>query len=136
VPVPLPEDVTVRVEGAPINPADLLVMFGPVDTTSLEAIGSTDRPVVRGVVPPHRLASVNNRLGQSMAIGNEGAGTIVAAGSGTTHLLIESRRPGESFWLSLKRIDPTKNPSVRPFGWDSTFDHLIRLEISIRHKAI
>lgn len=85
--VPLPGEVTVRVEAAPINPADLLVMFGPVDTTSLEAIGSTDRPVVRGVVPPHRLASVNNRLGQCLAIGNEGAGTIIAAGSGTTHLL-------------------------------------------------
>jgi NADPH:quinone reductase-like Zn-dependent oxidoreductase len=38
-------------------------------------------------VPHGRMASVQGRLGQSLAVGNEGAGTVVAAGKGAAALV-------------------------------------------------
>ncbi|MBH0115205.1 zinc-binding dehydrogenase [Novosphingobium sp. YJ-S2-02] len=71
------DEVIVRVEAAPINPSDLGLLLGPADVASLESSGDE---TVRFHVPEERLASVYGRLGQSLPIGNEGAGTVIAAG--------------------------------------------------------
>ena len=83
VPVPEsgPNDVLVRIEAAPINPSDLGLLLGAADMSTAKLSGTTDRPVVTARVPEAAMKAMAGRLGQSMAVGNEGAGTVVAAGS-------------------------------------------------------
>ncbi|KTT70885.1 zinc-binding dehydrogenase [Sphingomonas endophytica] len=78
---PADDELLVRVEAAPINPSDLGLLLGPADVSTLEEIGGGDRPALRFRIPPARLASVRARLGQSLPAGNEGAGTVIAAGA-------------------------------------------------------
>lgn len=81
IPEPGPDQVVVRVQAAPINPSDLLLMLGPVDPTSLTAEGEGQTTVVRGRVPQQAMGAVSHRIGKSLPIGNEGAGVVIAAGS-------------------------------------------------------
>lgn len=71
------DEVIVRIEAAPINPSDLGMLLGPADVSSLS--GEAGKRLTFKV-PAASLAAVRGRLGQSMAVGNEGAGTVVAAG--------------------------------------------------------
>jgi NADPH2:quinone reductase len=87
LPRPRPNELVVRVEAAPLNPSDQILMLGSVDLTSLRASGTVNRPIIEGRVPPERLAVMSGRLDQSLAVGNEGAGTVIAAGSEATSLV-------------------------------------------------
>lgn len=75
-----PDEIVVRVEAAPINPSDLGLLLGPADVASVRTEGTPDRPVLVFDIPAPRRASVASRVGVSSAVGNEGAGTVVAAG--------------------------------------------------------
>ncbi|QXQ05094.1 zinc-binding dehydrogenase [Sphingosinicellaceae bacterium] len=86
LPDPGPDEIVVRVEGAPINPSDLGLLLGPADLATLRASGSAERPVLTFDVPPARMATVAARVGESMPVGNEGAGTVVRAGADVSHL--------------------------------------------------
>jgi len=83
VPVPEPkaDEIVVRIEAAPINPSDLGLLLGPVDASSLKVSGTKDRPVVTGQIPQGVLKALTARLDQSMPVGNEGAGVVIAAGA-------------------------------------------------------
>lgn len=83
VPVPTPRDteVLIRVEAAPLNPSDQGLLFGPADLKTAKTSGTPDRPVLTAQVPPQAMAGIAARVGQSMPVGNEGAGTVVAAGA-------------------------------------------------------
>jgi len=87
VSAPDANEVVVRVEAAPINPSDLGLLLGPADIGTMAASGTPERPVLTFAVPEGRMASVRARIGQSLPVGNEGAGTVVAAGAGAEHLL-------------------------------------------------
>jgi NADPH:quinone reductase-like Zn-dependent oxidoreductase len=76
-----PDEVVVRVEAAPLNPSDLGLLFGGADMAKAQASGSAERPVVTAPVAAPVMAAMAARVGQSMPVGNEGAGTVVAAGS-------------------------------------------------------
>ena len=76
VPIPVGDQVIVRVEAAPINPSDLLVLLGPAEVATARVDG--ERTVAE--VPRERLRAVQARLDQAMPVGNEGAGTVVDAG--------------------------------------------------------
>jgi len=89
---PAADEVIVRVEAAPINPSDLGLLLGPADIASLQMGGSVERPEVTFLVPPARMSGIRSRLGQSLAIGNEGAGTVIAAGADASAL--EGKRVG------------------------------------------
>jgi NADPH2:quinone reductase len=78
---PGPDDVVVRVEAAPINPSDLGLLFGAADMTTAAVSGTPERPVVKAQVPEAGLKAMAGRLGESMPVGNEGAGVVVEAGS-------------------------------------------------------
>ncbi len=82
VPEPGPDEVVLRVEASPINPSDLGLLIGPADISQATQSGSSDRPVVRAPIPQQLLAAQAERFDQSLAAGNEGAGVVVAAGSG------------------------------------------------------
>ena len=70
-----------RVEAAPINPSDLGLLLGPADMSQARASGSSEQPVITAPISPHLLPSLADRFDQSLAVGNEGAGVVVEAGS-------------------------------------------------------
>lgn len=76
LPEPGPGQVLVRVEAAPINPSDLGLMFGPADMATL----ARDGQGLTARIPDGAMPSMRARIGQSLPIGNEGAGTVIAAG--------------------------------------------------------
>ena len=82
VPDPGPHQVLIRVEAAPINPSDLGYLFAGADLTRASASGTPDRPVVVAPLADGAARAAAGRVGQSMAVGSEGAGTVVAAGEG------------------------------------------------------
>ena len=83
VPTPAPEadEVVLRVEATPINPSDIGLLFGAADLQTIAVRGSGEGTVVTARVPDAAMKAMAGRLGQSMPVGNEGAGTVVAAGS-------------------------------------------------------
>lgn len=78
---PGPDEVVVRIEAAPINPSDLGLLFGLADMTTAEFSGSPERPVVQARIPGNFMKHMAGRLDEPMAVGNEGAGVVVAAGA-------------------------------------------------------
>jgi len=84
---PGPGEVIVRIEAAPLNPSDLGLLTGPADLATLEQGGTADRPVLTAEIPEQRLPMVRARLNESMPVGNEGAGTVIAAGDGAEELI-------------------------------------------------
>jgi NADPH2:quinone reductase len=87
VPEPGPGEVVIRVEAAPINPSDLGVLLAGADVTAAVSAGSADRPVVTMPLPDAAARAVAGRVGIPMPVGNEGAGTVVAAGASAAALL-------------------------------------------------
>src|SRR5450755_323291 len=81
VPEPGPGEVVVRVEASPINPSDLGLLLAGADVTAAVSSGSADRPVVTAPLPDAAMRALKGRVGIPMPVGNEGAGTVVAAGS-------------------------------------------------------
>ena len=77
---PGPDEVVVRIEAAPINPSDLGLLFGPADMRTAKASGSASHPLVTADVPADQMRGVAARVDQSLPVGNEGAGVVVAAG--------------------------------------------------------
>lgn len=81
-PEPAADEVVLRIEATPINPSDIGLLFGAADLSTLAVNGSGDGIVARARVPAAAMKAMAGRLGQSMPAGNEGAGTVVKAGSG------------------------------------------------------
>ena len=72
------DELLVRIEATPINPSDLGLLFGPADVSTARKDG--DHALVLDI--PERIRRmVASRVGQPMPVGNEGAGTVVAAGA-------------------------------------------------------
>ena len=92
LPAPGPDEVLVRVEASPINPSDLGLLLGPADLATMQAGGTAERPTLTLQVPPQRMGMLKARLGQSLPVGNEGAGTVIAAGGDAQTLV--GRRVG------------------------------------------
>ncbi len=81
-PEPAADEVVLRVEATPINPSDIGLLFGAADLSTLDVSGAGEGIVARARVPAAAMKAMAGRLGQSMPAGNEGAGTVVKAGSG------------------------------------------------------
>ena len=81
LPEPAPNEVLVRMEAAPINPSDLGLLFSAADMTKAVVSGSADRPVVTAPIAEGAMKGLVARLDLPMPVGNEGAGTVIAAGS-------------------------------------------------------
>jgi hypothetical protein len=71
----------VRIEGTPINPSDLGLLLGPADLSTAKVSGAGDEAVVTAKIPPQLMRMLAGRVDQSLPVGNEGAGTVVDAGS-------------------------------------------------------
>ena len=81
VPEPGPDEVLVRIEATPINPSDLGLLFGAADLGAIKVSGTAARPVVTAPIPERLMKAMAGRADQAMAVGNEGAGTVVRCGS-------------------------------------------------------
>lgn len=82
-PMPTPKDdqVIVRIEATPINPSDHGVMFGWSSMGEAASSGEGEGTVLTAPVSKAGMAVMKARVGQELPVGNEGAGTVVAAGA-------------------------------------------------------
>jgi NADPH:quinone reductase len=74
---PGPDEVVIRMEAAPINPSDLGLLLGTADMQTARQVGST----LVADIPQALLAPMKGRFDQSLPVGLEGAGSVVAAGN-------------------------------------------------------
>ncbi|KRO80155.1 MAG: NADH oxidase [OM182 bacterium BACL3 MAG-120619-bin3] len=81
MPTPGENEVLIRIEATPINPSDHGVMFGWASMASASSSGSGAGTVLSAPVSEQGMAVMKARIGQSLAVGNEGAGTVVATGT-------------------------------------------------------
>ena len=80
-PAPAAGEVVVQVLGSPINPSDLGLLLGPADVSTARVTSNANGPVVTFDIPERLQRMVAARADESMPVGNEGAGLVVAAGS-------------------------------------------------------
>jgi NADPH:quinone reductase-like Zn-dependent oxidoreductase len=94
--------VVVAVEASPINPSDLGVLLGSADPAELvEEGGGLVGRIDAALLPLYR-----DRLDKPLPVGNEGAGTVVAAGAGAESLI--GKRValfGGSMWADYRVAD-------------------------------
>jgi len=75
---PTGSEVLVAVEATPINPSDIGRLLGPTDPATLVAVpGGLDGRLPDGAAAAPLL---RGRLDRALTVGNEGAGTVIAAG--------------------------------------------------------
>lgn len=79
-PTPESNQVLVRIEATPINPSDHGVMFGWSDMPNATTSGTGKDTVLSAPVSEQGLRVMKARIGQSLPVGNEGAGTVIATG--------------------------------------------------------
>ena len=94
VPEPGPDEVLVQVEATPLNPSDLALLFGPADLTTIRVSGTAEQPVVTADIPAALMKMVAGRIGQSMPVGNEAAGTVIGAGASDAAQALIGKRVG------------------------------------------
>ena len=94
IPDPGPDEVLIKVEAAPINPSDLGLMFGILNTDTATAAELNGFPAVSLPVPEAMMRAMKTRVGQWLPAGNEGAGTVVAAGSSDEAQALMGKRVG------------------------------------------
>jgi NADPH2:quinone reductase len=110
VPVPAPgaNEVLVRVEASPINPSDLGLLIASADMATATVAGTPERPVVTASVGEASLGALSARLDKSLPVGNEGAGTVVAAGSSSAAQALIGRTvaiAGGAMYSQYRAID-------------------------------
>ena len=84
---PGPDEVLVRVDASPINPSDIGLLFGAADMPNAKFSGSGDEVKVIAPIPEAYRRSMAARAGQSLPVGNEGAGEVIKAGANAQSLL-------------------------------------------------
>ena len=82
-PMPDPRDheVLVQMQATPINPSDLGLLVGAADMTTARASQRDGLPVVTADIPAAGMRAMAGRVGEAMALGNEGCGIVVKAGA-------------------------------------------------------
>lgn len=77
---PGPDQVVVRIDAAPINPSDLALLVGNANISKASAGGDNAHPSFTAPIE-EGLGALKARFGRPMAMGNEGGGVVVGAGS-------------------------------------------------------
>lgn len=85
VPTPEPkaDEVVVRIDAAPLNPSDLALLLAGIDPATAESVGSASAPRTVAPLSPEALRALGARVGKALPVGNEAAGTVVKAGTGS-----------------------------------------------------
>jgi len=91
---PQADQVMIRVEASPINPSDLGLLLGGADMSTAQVSVTSGHPLVTASISEGAMRSLAGRVGVSMPVGNEGAGTVIAAGtSDAAQALLAERSP-------------------------------------------
>jgi NADPH2:quinone reductase len=109
VPEPGPNEVLVRIEAAPVNPSDLGLLLAGADVSTATSAGTPDRPVVTALIPDAAMRGLTARVGESMPVGNEGAGTVVAAGAADAAQRLLGKKvaaAGGAMYAEYRAVDP------------------------------
>ena len=80
IPEPKEDEVLIKIEASPINPSDLGLLIGPADVSSLAVSGEGENAVVSMDIPNGLLRTLDARIDQSLPVGNEGGGIVMATG--------------------------------------------------------
>lgn len=112
---PTGSQVLVSVEATPVNPSDLGVLIGPADASALSpAVGGG----LDGQLPEQVLPIMRDRLDRPLPVGNEGAGTVVAAGPDASELVGKSvSLVGGAMWSDYRLVE---SAAVIPLPDDAT----------------
>ena len=78
---PGPDEVVVRIEATPINPSDQATLIMPADVSTGVTTGSGEDTRYTAKLRKGIESRVQARIGKPLAVGNEGAGTVIKAGS-------------------------------------------------------
>jgi NADPH:quinone reductase len=81
IPPPAADEIVVRIEAAPINPSDLGLLLANADWSQAKVSGTAALPVLTAALSPNAVSAMAARIDISMPVGNEGAGTVSAAGT-------------------------------------------------------
>jgi len=116
LPALAPDQILVRVEATPINPSDLGLLFGPVDPRNLVVGANAHGPTLRASVPKTLMSALEGRVGQSMSVGNEGAGVVIEAGEDARALLGKTVAILGGGMYATHRMARAKDALVLPDG--------------------
>jgi NADPH:quinone reductase len=108
IPTPGPDQVLVKIEATPINPSDQGVMFGRADISAAHTSGAGNQRMLIAPVPAQAMPAMKARVGQALAVGNEGAGTVVATGSSALAQSLAGKRVavmGGSMYAQYRCVD-------------------------------
>ncbi|MFT6052397.1 MAG: NADPH2:quinone reductase [Halioglobus sp.] len=94
MPDPGADEVLVKIEATPLNPSDLALLLGPADMSTARVSGTSENPIVTADIPEGLRKMVAGRVGESLPLGNEGAGLVVAAGSSDAAQALMGKRVG------------------------------------------
>jgi NADPH:quinone reductase-like Zn-dependent oxidoreductase len=81
IPPPGPEEVVIRIEAAPINPSDILLMLAGADPATMRRAGAADQVLLTMDIPPAAFDLARDRIGLSLGLGYEAAGVVISAGA-------------------------------------------------------
>jgi len=84
---PGPDEVLVRIDATPINPSDIGLLFGAADMRQAKFSGNGADAKVTAPIPESFRRAMGARTGQSLPVGNEGAGEVIRAGANAQPLL-------------------------------------------------
>lgn len=116
IPEPAAHEVLVRVEASPLNPSDLGLLLGPADPARATRRGAGPEAVVTIPIEPTLLRGHHARLGQSLPVGNEGAGVVVASGSSAEARALVGRTVGLIGGASYSQWRVLPAAAVLPFA--------------------
>ncbi len=81
VKAPAEHEVVVQMEAVPINPSDLGLLTAPANMDTVRSENVDGHPALVADIDAAMQPFFGGRAGKKMAAGNEGAGTVVAAGA-------------------------------------------------------
>jgi NADPH:quinone reductase len=108
IPVPSANEVLVRVEASPINPSDLGLLLAGADMTTAHVSGTPECPVITASLTEDTLRALSGRVDRSLPVGNEGSGTVVAAGPSSTAQALLGKTvaiAGGSMYAQYRAVD-------------------------------
>jgi NADPH2:quinone reductase len=117
---PADNEVLVRVEATPINPSDIGLLFGPANLSTLREGGTAAEPAVTADIPPRAMAMLAARVGQTLPVGNEGAGTVVRAGASPEAKALLGRRVAILGGAMYAQYRTVKAADALPLPQDAT----------------